>query len=361
MSELAEEERAFLTELGHEAWKLQRHHTGTEHLQRRLDDIQSELDRKNARAIELEDRIYLDEPAMTPAEADRCRAELRTLKQDIRRLQDQSTEDLLALGVALDRARHYDAGLNTYYDRLDALRRDQQAQRHEIRGHRKAMMRSLPLVLVCIGGVAGILFGIHYVLNQTMLGFHTVLTDAFDSRLPDWYQKSDSLVGIKATGGRLSIKGGEADQPYTYKTWHYHPIEAPSFSFEAKAWLVEGEGPFGMIFKYSRDDYYAFELDSQGRCRIRVYFQKKWREVTEWKSAPQLAGRRTWTTLRVVCLGSKISVFAEGQLLATARDSTLKKGRVGFFVRGPSQAHFDDVVIQVPRTLFGSSHPHKRS
>ncbi|MBM4083085.1 MAG: hypothetical protein FJ278_25475, partial [Planctomycetes bacterium] len=307
MSELAEEERALLTELGHEAWKLQRHHTGTEHLQRRLDEIQSELDQKNARALALEERLYLEEPAMRPAEADRCRAELRTLKQDLRRLQDRSTEDLLALGVALDQARHYDAGLNSYYDRVDALRRDLQAQRHESRGHRKAMVRSLPLVLVCIGGVAGVLFGIHYVLNRTMLGFHTAFTDAFDSRLPDWYQKSDSLVEIKATGGRLSIKGRESDQPYTFKSWLYQPVETPSFSFEARAWLVEGEGPFGMIFKYVGDDYYAFELDSQGRYRIRVYFQKKWREVTDWKSAPQVAGRRTWTTLMVVCLGSKIS------------------------------------------------------
>lgn len=114
---------------------------------------------------------------------------------------------------------------------------------------------------------------------------------------------------------------------------------------------------FGLLFRVSGDERYAFVVGSEGGyC---VYYAKDalFIPLTSstdfggqcWTQLPQSAQKVGTQRLRVRALADRIDVYLNGELLAVVRDGQLRSGWVGFVAAAAGEAGlkvaFDNLVI----------------
>jgi hypothetical protein len=138
-------------------------------------------------------------------------------------------------------------------------------------------------------------------------------------------------------------------------------LVAGDFSMEVDIVVQEftpgGAYYFGLLFRVSGDERYAFVVGSEGGyC---VYYAKDTLFIpltssTDfggqcWTQLPQSAQEEGTQRLRVVALADRIDVYLNGELLAVVRDGQLRSGWVGFVAatagEGDLTVAFDNLVI----------------
>jgi len=354
-AQLRRKEAALIEELGREAWRLQRQHEGLERLQANLHALEENTRQCNRDVGELESRIFEEDPASAERRLREHGARLRAMKAKLLALQARMDDALRAYGRELDRIRPYDHALRRYFDELDQVRAQSIEQQERFKRIRWRLLTGMPLALVELALIVGLVGVGAYILYEHTLKAEVVFTDHFDKRFVNWYTYSDALVEMSVRGGHFTVKGKKDE--VSFKTWCYSDVPENWFRFDAKVWIVKGNGPAGLVFRYnsSTDDYYVFEVSGDGRYRISVYANKSWRHLTDWKALPNLRVQEEWVAIGVECDGYNISVFAGAKRLERIKDETLRVGKIGFYVYGKTTAEFDDVVVTARKSRFEKS------
>lgn len=134
------------------------------------------------------------------------------------------------------------------------------------------------------------------------------------------------------------------------------------FTLETEARLVEGpeSARFGVVFRYKDgDNFYYFYISGEGKYRVGKQQDDEWQSVGDvmWTPSPHIKTGGATNRLKVVCIGSKITLYVNGQHLITVQDDTFDEGRVGLIaetVKGsdPIKVAFDNLVV-AERTATG--------
>lgn len=139
--------------------------------------------------------------------------------------------------------------------------------------------------------------------------------------------------------------------------WSVWATAGPWFAhFDAQARArcerAEGVKVYGLLFRYQdSSNFYDFDVDPI----FRTYALWKreggaWSAIVSWTESPAINPGEAPNLLRVICQGSQISLYANGELLATASDDSFSYGRLGLIVTNytdpdGADVYFDDLTV----------------
>jgi uncharacterized repeat protein (TIGR02543 family) len=120
---------------------------------------------------------------------------------------------------------------------------------------------------------------------------------------------------------------------------------------EVDARLLAGgnAAAYGVSFRPAYSNCYAFLVSSAGTYSVGKFFQHNWYALQPWTASSYIATGGNANRLKVVCKGTTIEVYANGQKLASVNDVSLTSGYIGL-VAQPSgtYAHFDNFRFFTP-------------
>ncbi|MCH7662389.1 MAG: hypothetical protein IH859_00775 [Chloroflexi bacterium] len=127
-----------------------------------------------------------------------------------------------------------------------------------------------------------------------------------------------------------------------------------------EAFTPGGSYYFGLLFRVSGDERYAFVIGNEGgyciyyaRGLAVVPFTNSTDFTVQcWALIPEIALVEGRQHLRVVAVGDRMDVYLNGVLLAVVRDNQLREGWVGFVVAtagvGGVRVTFDNLIVARP-------------
>lgn len=123
---------------------------------------------------------------------------------------------------------------------------------------------------------------------------------------------------------------------------------------------VEGEklgGPddnsFGVIFRFQdSDNYYTYEVSSDGFYVVNKFADKTWTQLIEWSSSPLIKTGYDKNQIAVEMMGNHYSFFINGVQVDSITDDTFSGGRIGLIASSYSEPDvsvgFDNVLVRAP-------------
>jgi len=114
------------------------------------------------------------------------------------------------------------------------------------------------------------------------------------------------------------------------------------------------DGSWGAVCRYSdADNYYGFQLQSDGTHRIYAVVDGTASDLSPFESSEAiLTGPSAENNVVVACIDQTLSLTVNGEVVASAEDSTFSSGQVGLLVATglstPVNVQFDDFVLTGP-------------
>jgi hypothetical protein len=109
----------------------------------------------------------------------------------------------------------------------------------------------------------------------------------------------------------------------------------------------------GIICRYTDDNnFYLLTITTDGSSRIAKIKDGKLEVLVPWSKTPGINPGSQVNHLRVDCVGSQLTLYANEQQLASASDADFTHGEVGLFTGTKTQAQgsiiFDNLVVYQP-------------
>ena len=122
-------------------------------------------------------------------------------------------------------------------------------------------------------------------------------------------------------------------------------IEADTYVLQAA-----GDGDFGLICRYvDGDNYYGLEISEDGYYSIWKYSGGEYASLLDWKSTTLVDTSRSMK-ISASCVGDRLSLYLDGQLLAEVQDSDFSSGDAGLLTgtwdNAPITIGFDNLVVR---------------
>jgi hypothetical protein len=97
---------------------------------------------------------------------------------------------------------------------------------------------------------------------------------------------------------------------------------------------------------------YALRISGDGYYAIHKFTGSDIVDLVPWTTSPAIVLGNSSNSMRVICDGDYLALFANGTLLAEANDSEYASGDIGFsgtnYEEGFSEFHFDDLAVRSP-------------
>lgn len=134
--------------------------------------------------------------------------------------------------------------------------------------------------------------------------------------------------------------------------WGNGPVTAHDFYAEVDAYHVAGplDNEFGILFRNDGNNYYLFNVSSDGYFRLHKWLDGEWASIVDWQESSAIAtGEGSHNRLAVLADGPAISVLANDIVLATVTDDTIRGDGLalaaGTFDDGGVEIAFDDFTL----------------
>lgn len=114
-----------------------------------------------------------------------------------------------------------------------------------------------------------------------------------------------------------------------------------------------GEGDFGVLCRYQdEENFYALEISEDGYFSIWKSENGEFITLVDWEYTRHIPVDGSPVALTVACIGDRLTLLADGVLLAEASDSSFSSGDVGLIAgtwgQGGLVIAFDDFKVQEP-------------
>ncbi len=125
-------------------------------------------------------------------------------------------------------------------------------------------------------------------------------------------------------------------------------------------------GYAGLIFRKQGDNqFYFFHVAPDGKYRLRKWLaagEENWVTVIDWTESPHIATGQATNRLRVVCIGSELSLYVNDRHLESVRDTSFTEGELGVAAatfHGESYAlfHFDNLQVYAAALVAEATPP----
>jgi len=138
--------------------------------------------------------------------------------------------------------------------------------------------------------------------------------------------------------------------------WGLANRDVADFEVEVEAKLEDGANTngYGLLFRFQdRENFYRFDISGDGYYLLSKFFKDEWITLVDWTASPAINQGKASNILKVSAFGPNITVWANGQQLASVTDDSLSHGNFGFFAGTFSEplawVSFDNLKLWTPK------------
>jgi TolB protein len=138
--------------------------------------------------------------------------------------------------------------------------------------------------------------------------------------------------------------------------WGLANRDVADFEVEVEAKLEDGADTngYGLLFRFQdRENFYRFDISGDGYYLLSKFIKGEWITLADWTASPFINKGKAANILKVSAFGPHITVWANGQQLASVKDDSLVHGNFGFFAGTFSDPHiwvsFDNLKLWTPK------------
>ena len=128
-----------------------------------------------------------------------------------------------------------------------------------------------------------------------------------------------------------------------------------NFDYQVNTLKLGGpdDNSFGVVFRFQdADNFYTFEISSDGFFAANKFENGEWVPLTEWQSSPVIKTGFDSNTVEVEGIGNQYTFFVNGVQVETLTDDTFSGGSIGVIASSYSEPNvkieFDDALVRVP-------------
>jgi hypothetical protein len=194
--------------------------------------------------------------------------------------------------------------------------------------------RALPVILLLVTSLLTVMAAaVQPVLAETPAE-KLVITDDFSNPDSGWDISSDYTAAPTYTGKEYSIFVKMANLPVRFLNRKIGELS----DFMAEVDIRETEptksGYVGILFRYQdNQNYYAFMINNSNRSfEIIRRMGERENPLQRWTTSNYIKPESATNRLKILCKGTQIEAYANGNKLCTVSDTTFTKGYLGFEV-----------------------------
>ncbi len=165
----------------------------------------------------------------------------------------------------------------------------------------------------------------------------------------DWFTFDEENASILMRGGNLVLTAKSTD---IFEIWSLSYPVLSDFYLEYS--VITGQecsskDRYGMIMRApDPEEGYLFGVSCDGAFRLRYWGAEEFTTLQEWMESEFIStGPGAFNRLGVKALGSKLSLYVNGNLLAEVEDDRLAEGKFGAFIKGESNPGFRVTIVEV--------------
>ncbi|MBN1811384.1 MAG: DUF1080 domain-containing protein [Anaerolineae bacterium] len=223
-------------------------------------------------------------------------------------------------------------------------------------------VKTLLIVLAVSVFAVGIVAGLAMSWYSSAVPDRPPSTPRPEANLP-WYDDfSDSASGWHTevgTGAEVGYHDGVLRilvQEANLLAWAFGGHEFSDFRLSVDATQVTGpnDNEYGVLVRIQdRGHLYRFSISGDGYYQVTKHTDEGWQLMTaEWVASDAIYAGAATNRLEVVCQGSTMTFFVNGQQLAQVEDVDYRNGDIGLyagaFYEPGVEIHFDNLSITEP-------------
>ncbi len=181
-----------------------------------------------------------------------------------------------------------------------------------------------------------------------------ILEDDFSNASSGWLIGSNDVREMAYEDGEYGVLVKKSN--YSITTWNLEGDTQSNFAAEVdvRDMLAVAGSCAGIMFRHTsaQDESYSQYLfcirNSDGAYRIQKFLRDEWTTLAGWTKSSYIKTGTAVNHLKVICQGSQIEVYANGQKLTTITDFSLASGYVGVVVETADQP----MVMGIPNAHY---------
>ncbi|MBI1877379.1 MAG: FHA domain-containing protein, partial [Chloroflexi bacterium] len=138
--------------------------------------------------------------------------------------------------------------------------------------------------------------------------------------------------------------------------WGLANRDVADFEVEVEAKLEDGADTngYGLLFHFQdRENFYRFDISGDGYYLFSKFVKGEWITLADWTASPFINKGKAANILKVSAFGPNLTIWANGQQLASVTDDSLPHGNFGFFAGTFGDPHvwvsFDNLKLWTPK------------
>jgi Tol biopolymer transport system component len=179
-----------------------------------------------------------------------------------------------------------------------------------------------------------------------------VYEDNFDDSSSGWDDAFDAYTTKQYGNHRYQIEVNTSN----LVAWGLANRDVADFEVEVEAKFEEGgqSNGYGLLFRFQdRENFYRFDISGDGYFLLSKFVKGAWTTMVDWQASPAITPGNAANILKVAAFGPNITVWANGEQLASITDDSLPHGNFGFFAGTFSDPHmwasFDNLKLWTPK------------
>lgn len=181
-----------------------------------------------------------------------------------------------------------------------------------------------------------------------------LLKDGFENERSGWEtgQYLEGEIGYRDGSYAVTSYGGSKIMWGRFEKRRFTDVEVQVQASTISA-PANNNNSFGVGCRLQDDSGgYYLQISSDGFYSIRKVEGGVTTPLVDWTPAAAINQGNTVNTLRAVCDGERLELYANGQLLGSAADGTFQSGHIALtatsFEAEPTEIHFDNITVREP-------------
>ncbi len=157
-----------------------------------------------------------------------------------------------------------------------------------------------------------------------------IYEDDFGDSFSGWDDAFDTYTTKQYGNNRYQIEVTTSN----LVAWGLANRDVADFEVEVEAKLEDGADTngYGLLFRFQdRENFYRFDISGDGYYLLSKFVKGEWTTLVDWTASPFINKGKSANILKVSAFGPNLTIWANGQQLASAVDDSLAHGNFGFF------------------------------
>jgi len=180
----------------------------------------------------------------------------------------------------------------------------------------------------------------------------TLFSDDFANSSSGWNTLNSESAKVNYTSGEYVVKFNK-NKWYVWSNPGARTFKNVQVEVTVKNTSAVADASFGVICNYvDKDNYYYTGIDANGFYAIVKYKGQKDNFLTgggKWAKSSKIALKANEYNIIAECINGSISLYVDGALIETVKDSDYSSGNVGLFAwsndTATAEIHFDDFYV----------------